>query len=110
MAVRGMWMSVGSQLLPACAGRRSGRVRTNNRDPSHRGMEMSDNGNGNTRRSLLQGVFNEMVESGRHKRNARELLKQLDAWIADSIMRDDAFMDQLIRAIEDNAPHDQVDS
>jgi hypothetical protein len=73
-------------------------------------MEMSDNGNGNTRPSLLQGVFNEMVESGRHKRNARELLKQLDAWIADSIMRDDAFMDRLIRAIEDNAPHDQVDS
>jgi hypothetical protein len=71
---------------------------------------MTDNGNGNARPSLLQGVFNEMVESRRHKQNARELLKSLDQWIYDSMVRDDAFMDRLIRAIEDNAPQAQVDS
>jgi hypothetical protein len=71
---------------------------------------MTDNGNGNSRPSLLQGVFNEMVESRRHKENARELLKSLDQWIYDSIVRDDAFMDRLIRAIEDNTPQAQDDA
>ena len=62
-------------------------------------------GNGNElRTSLIQGVVNCMEESAEAKRRAMDLLEQLKSWLDSSLMRDTAFKDRMVQAIEDNAP------
>jgi len=56
------------------------------------------------RTSLIQGVINCMEESGEAKRRAMTILDQLKSWLDSSLMRDTAFKDRMVQAIEDNAP------
>ena len=55
--------------------------------------------------SLIQGLVNAMEESADAKRRGVEILDQLKSWLDNSLMRDTAFKDRLVRAITDNSPH-----
>ena len=55
--------------------------------------------------SLIQGLVNAMEESADAKRRGVEILDQLKSWLDNSLMRDTAFKDRLVRAIADNSPH-----
>jgi hypothetical protein len=48
--------------------------------------------------SLIQGVINEMDQATTHKQRAIDLLDDLKAWLIQSLQRDYAFRDRMLRA------------
>src|SRR5215472_1424093 len=67
--------------------------------------QQPNDGNGELRISLFQGLVNAMRQSTEQKQVALDIVRQLDSWLVNSMQRDIMFTDKLVQAIEDNSAH-----